>query len=82
MLELDHPSLICLYIRYVLLSTVGLVDNLLPAFGKLSFPGAVPLGFVFPPRITGATSFVGPVPNLDFSALPNHRLIARWTLAG
>ena len=47
MLELDHPPLICLYIRYVFLSTIGIVmDSLLPVFGKLSFPSAVPFGFV------------------------------------
>ena len=82
MLELDHPPLICLYIRYVFLATIGSVDNLLPIFGKFSFPSAVPFGFVFPPRITGPTSYVSPVPNLDLSALRNRRLIANWTLAG
>jgi hypothetical protein len=82
MLELDHPPLICLYIRYVFFATIGSVDNLLPIFGKFSFPSAMPVGFVFPPRITGTTSFVGPVPNLDLSALCNRRLIANLTLAG
>src|SRR5258706_8078156 len=82
MLQLNYPPLIGLYICDVFLSVIGLVDNLLPAFGKLSFPSAVPFGFVLPPRITGATSFVGPVPNFDLSALCNHRLIASWTLAG
>ena len=59
MLELDHPPLICRYIPYMFLSTIGWMDNLLPGFGKLSFPSSVPFGFVFPPRITGATSFMG-----------------------
>lgn len=82
MLKLDYPPLIGLNICNVFLSVIGLEDNLLPAFGKPSFPSAVPFGFVLPPGITSAPSFVGPVPDIDFSALCNHRLIASWTLAG
>lgn len=81
MLELDHPAVIGLYIRYVFLAAIGLVDDLLPAFRKLSFPRAMPLGFVFPPWITSATSLVGPVPYVDFTALCNHRLSANRTRA-
>src|SRR5690606_26784404 len=82
MLKLDHPTLIGLYICDVLLSVIGFMDNLLPAFWKLPFPSAVPFGFVFPPSITSAMSFMGPVPNLDFSAFCNHHFSASRTLAG
>ncbi len=81
MLKFNYPPLIGLYICYVFLSVIGLVDNFLPAVGKLSFPSAVPFGFVLPPGIACATSFVGPVPDFDFSALWNHRLTASWTVA-
>jgi hypothetical protein len=81
-LKLDHPSLVCLYIRYVSLSTLGVVDNLLPAFGEMPLPRAMPVGFVFPPKITDAATFVRPVPNIHFAALCNHGLIADWTFAG
>jgi hypothetical protein len=47
MLELDHPPAIGLNIRYVFLSTIGPIYNLLPIFGKFSFPSAVPFGFVW-----------------------------------
>jgi hypothetical protein len=80
MLKLKYPSLISHYISYVLFSVIGLVDNLLPAFGKLSFPRAMPFSFWFPPTITDAAAFVGPVPNLDFSALGYDWVIANRTL--
>lgn len=82
MLELDYPSLVSLYISYVPLSTIGVVDNLLPAFGEMPLPRAMPFSFVFPPKITDAKVLVSPVPNIDFTAPCNHGLIANWTFAG
>jgi hypothetical protein len=66
----------------VFLSGIGSVNNLMPAFRKIIFPSAMPFGFVLPPKITSATTFVGPVPHLDFSALCYQRLIASWALTG
>src|SRR5262245_17314169 len=81
MLEFDHPATLGLHIRDVLHTVLSWMDNLLPADRKLSFPGAVPLGLVLPPRVTDATSLVSPVPNPNFSALSNHRVTATRTLA-
>lgn len=81
MLKLNYPPLIGFHICDVFVSAITLVDNLLPTIGKLSFPSSVPFGFVLPPRITSTSSLMGSVPDLDFSALCDHGLIASWTLA-
>jgi len=80
-LELDYPTSICLHICDVLFTGFCLVDNLLPVDRKLSFPNAVPFRFLLPPRVAEAASLVSPMPNPDFSALGNHRVIANRTLA-
>src|SRR6266853_3383375 len=80
-LELDYPTSICLHICDVLFTGFCLVDNLLPVDRKLSFPNAVPFCFLLPPRVAEAASLVSPMPNPDFSALGNHRVIASRTLA-
>ena len=81
MLELDYPAVIGLYICDVLLAVLSVVYKLLPFARKLSFPSAVPFAFVLPPRVTGVTPLVSPVPNLDFSTLCNHRVTVKRTLA-
>ena len=81
MLEFNYPTTICLHICNVLLTSFCFVDNLLPVDRKLSFPAAVPICFVLPPEVAGAPSLVSPMPNLDFSALGNHRVIASRALA-
>lgn len=82
MLKFDYPSVRGLNIRNVAFTVPGMTDPLLPITRKMVFPRAMPFGFVFPPRITSATPLVGPVPNLQFSALCDHRLIASWAIAG
>lgn len=82
MLEFDYPAVICLYISYVLLTVISVVNNFLPRFRKLSLPRTVPFGFILPPRITIATPLVRPVPYLHFSALCNRLLIAGRASAG
>ena len=60
----------------------GLVNNFLPSIREFRLPFEVPFCFVFPPRVVaGATSLVSPMPNPDFSAPGDHRVIANWTLA-
>jgi hypothetical protein len=76
MLELDYPTTICLHVCDVLLTGFGVVDNLLPVDRKPVFPSAVPVCFVLPPRVAEASALVSPMPDLDFSALGNHRAIA------
>lgn len=65
----------------VLGAVVCLVNNFLPSIGECCLPVAVPFCFVFPPRVAEAPSLVGPMPNPDFSALGNHRVIAIRTAA-
>ena len=74
MLEFEHPTLIGLHICYVLLAVFGTVDDLLPIVREVPFPSAVPLGFVFPPWITGSFPFVSPMPYPFFfwAAFGNH----------
>jgi hypothetical protein len=81
MLELNYPAALSLDIRNVLDAVLGVVDNLLPLVGKLSFPRAVPFRFVLTPRVAKTRSQVSPMPNPDFSALCNHRTAAARTLA-
>jgi len=52
------------------------MGKLLPSGRKLFFPRAVPFNFVLPPRVTGVTPFVSPVPNPRLSALCDHRVTA------
>lgn len=73
MLKLEYPTTIGLNIRDMSLAIGGAVNDFLPVKGKLTFPGAVPLSFVLPPRVAMLPSLVSPVPNPELSALRNNR---------
>jgi hypothetical protein len=51
-LELNHPHQIGSHVRNVFLAIISSTDELLPLFGELPFPVAMPFGFVLPPVIT------------------------------
>jgi hypothetical protein len=80
-LELDYPTTICPHICNVLGAVVGVANNFLPRLGEFRLPFAVPFCFGFPPRVAVVTSRVSPMPNPDFSALGNQRVIASLALA-
>lgn len=80
-LELNHPTLMGLHVCNVSFTALSMMDDLLPISGKVILPGAVPLSFIFPPRIAKPTAFVSPVPDSDFSTPCNHRSSAARTLA-
>jgi hypothetical protein len=82
MLEFDYPPMLGINICNVLGAVAGMMNNFLPSIGEFRLPFEVSLCFVFPPRVAaGATSLVSPMPNPDFSAPGNHRVIANRTLA-
>lgn len=80
MLELEYPPTICLHIRDVSLTALGILDDLLPIRWKLVFPSTVPLRFILLPRIAMARSLVSPVSDPDFTAPCNHRSSTARTL--
>ena len=63
-LKLNCPAICGLHVCDVSLTVVGVLDNLLPIFGKLILPVAVPWGFILPPRITIAGRLMSPVPSM------------------
>lgn len=81
-LKLDDPAPFSANIGNVPGAVGGTVEVLLPVFREVILPGAVPLGFVFPPRIAVATDLVGPVPDAGFAALCEYRIAAPGTIAG
>lgn len=80
MLEFDYPPMLGPNVCDVLRAVVGVVNNFLPSNSEFRLPFAVPFRFVLPPVVAEAPSLVSPMPNLDFSALGNHRVTASLTL--
>jgi hypothetical protein len=81
MLKLKHPTLIGLYVCYVLLTVFGSLNNFLPILWKLFLPSPVPWGFVLQPRVTEFTWSMSPVPHPYLSAPCDHRVTATRTRA-
>ena len=79
-LELYHPFANCFHISNVLFTLFGFVDYLLPFFGEMPFPYAVPLAFILPPGVAGEASSVGLVMHADFPTLREHWMTANWAL--
>jgi hypothetical protein len=57
------------------------MDYLLPVFGKLVFPGAMPFRFRFPPRVAGTDSPMRPMVYSLLPALCDHRIAANAAFA-
>jgi hypothetical protein len=64
-LKLNYQPMWCLDISDVKFSIRVAGRDFLPVSRKVVLPIAMPLGFVFPPRVTMPLSFMRPVPNLD-----------------
>jgi hypothetical protein len=87
-LKFHHHIMLCTNVGYVPFACCCIVLNdLLPIFREPILPLSMPFCFIFPPRITGLASEMGPMPNNMFTAFgdnltPRKHGISRALWAG
>jgi hypothetical protein len=77
MLKFENYSIFSLHVRDMLFSNFGPMNYLLPVFGKLAFPSAMPFCFL-PPRVAGETSTVRPMPFSNIPTFCDYGITANW----
>jgi hypothetical protein len=73
MLKLKNYSIFSLHVRDMLFTAFRQMNYLLPLFGKLAFPSAMPRCFRLPPMVLAdAASLIRPTPYSDIPTLCDH----------